>query len=125
MRSPPPSGLGGARLVGLTAPRGRQRDHVEPEALADAVDDRADALVAIEERELLEDAQVRELDAEQADRQGPGPRRREHLLDDGIELELRVGRHRGVRTRERMEVGVAELEGHGARLDVALARAPA
>jgi hypothetical protein len=43
---------------------GRQRHRREPEALADRVDDRADPFVAIEERQLLEHAQVRELHAE-------------------------------------------------------------
>src|SRR4051812_9315593 len=89
-RGSPPA----ARLVGPELLRGRQRDHREAEARADAVDGRADPLVAIEERELLEHAQVRQLQAEQADRQRTRPRRHEHVLDDGIELELRVGRHR-------------------------------
>ena len=52
---------------GVVAQVGNQRFH--------AVDGRADPLVAIEERELLEHAQVRELDAEQADRQRPRPGR--------------------------------------------------
>jgi hypothetical protein len=41
--------------------------------------ERADPLVAIKERELLEHAHVRQLHAEQADRQRPRPRRHEHL----------------------------------------------
>src|SRR5262249_43071195 len=110
---------------GLIVMRGRQRDHLEPEARADAVDDLADLLVAIEERELLEHAQVRQLQAAQADRERTRPRRHEHLLHDRVKLELRVGGHRGVRAREGVEIRVTQLEGHRARLDAALARAPA
>ena len=88
----------GARLVGLTALRGRQRDRAEAEARADDVDGGANPLVAIEERELLEHAQVRELNAEQADRQRPRPRYLEPetaWLDPFSEASLALPEDRG------------------------------
>src|SRR5215468_10506651 len=82
------------------------------------------AVVAEEEELSAARGEPRQRDAEEAHRGPAPPRALEEVAHHRIELELRARGRDGPRPRQGLEVGIAELERDGARLDAAFARPP-
>ncbi|HKY39160.1 MAG TPA: hypothetical protein VJN18_24645 [Polyangiaceae bacterium] len=72
-------------------------------------------------RLLLTRLEIRQADTEQPDGLATLARLLEDLEDHRKQLELRAGGRDGVRALQRLEIGVAKFQCHGARLDAPLA----